>query len=861
MTRLHPFAACVILAPGLTLGCGSSSGASGAGGPFPHGPSVGGLILEGKAAAKLSGNLQADGSLDITMHGSQNVQTHAQLAADSTFDVSSTVQGYAIRYSGNVALQPGAQHKFVISGTFAATYGTNSTTGTFDLRSLDWEVLDGIKAEVSSSGVTAGSALSMVFATDTLGFLAEQTSASSNTGQIEYTSTILRTDDAGTTWNRAGSLTGGVAAMAFADQRLWLSTGTGLWSSADQGLSFVPVIAQLEGLNNDYTGVSSRRIQLDFFDRDHGVLLDPDLARTWLTEDGGKTYHASPTLLADPYDPFGETGSVQMISATEAVALVPTSFSQAPALFRTSDAGVSWQIVNPSVTPVTRATADVTIYCSSTITGVRFADSKKGWAVGGQCLATTDDGGVTWTWTGSTECSGTSRLLQASTTRVFAGCDNGRLRVTGDGGATFNEVLGITGKEIGMRLLPDGTGLLAADGRLFTSGDNGATWNPSSDIDSGTTAISPISISEWWAWGSIGLEHVRQSGAVSELGALAVPLSTLRVTPDAVWVAASSSWSGSNSSKWLALPLAGGAPQVISAATNLWPLSRATLVAQTDEVPYAGAYPQPGTGLSLSVDGGRTWTPVDGLSSDNTNPWNGCVADPTHAWFEKQGSFYLLQNATAQVAFATEDGTSATQSLYCDADRFWFVDDGVPKVLSVGSVVSQVVPLEWDSGKADSLSESVMAASAFSDQAAWLLLPNGRLLRFMDDAAYGVYQGPAVLGTPPTSTSTGTNTGSNHSPTLQPIQGVARYNYDMDANYMGGTIELSTYAGDPDGDKVTITWTVEASSGGPALTNTTGNSTVLVMDSFSNGTVRATASDGKGGTDTQIFQFSPPPRP
>jgi hypothetical protein len=427
--------------------------------------------------------------------------------------------------------------------------------------------------------------------------------------------------------------------------------------------------------------------------------------------------------------------------------------------------------------------------------------------------------------------------------------------VTNDGGATFQPVPDVTGIVRGMRIFPDGTGLLVVGDNAFTTSDGGATWVFFKTIASGptpVTPISPVSSSEWWTWAPVGLEHARQGGTETELAVLAFPADNLRATADTLWGA-------TGSATWLALPLTGGAPQVVDASTTMWPLSRTTLVAQLDLPPYPGAYPERTTGLSLSVDGGLTWNSIDGLTSSDTSSWNGCVADATHAWFEKGGSFYLFENDRAQLVLASQAGDSAGLPLFCDASKFWFVDNGVPKMLSDGAIVAQTAPLEWgEYGTVDSVLVPNMTASATSDHAAWLLLLDGRLVRFMDDAAYAAYQGPAVLGTAPASATAGTGTSSNHPPILQPIVGIARYNYDVDGNYMGGTIQLSTYAGDPDGDPVTLTWTVEATSGGPTLASTTGNNNILILDSFSHGTVRATASDGKGGTDTQIFQFGRP---
>lgn len=174
--------------------------------------------------------------------------------------------------------------------------------------------------------------------------------------------------------------------------------------------------------------------------------------------------------------------------------------------------------------------------------------------------------------------------------------------------------------------------------------------------------------------------------------------------------------------------------------------------------------------------------------------------------------------------------------------------------------------MEWKSSKVSALVNGETLASAVSESAAWLALSDGRILRFMDDAAYAAYQGSAMLGTAPVSSGPGGSTSpggtpgtsENRPPVLGEISSVAHYTHDVNGNYMGGTIQLSTYASDPDGDEVTISWTLNPSSGGPSLASTTGNTNILILDSFASGSVRVTASDGKGGSDTRSFSFSRP---
>jgi hypothetical protein len=804
----------------------------------------------------MSGSLQSDGTMDITMLSAPFPQMQTKVASDGTFSQDTTVQGYAIHYEGKVEVQPGAQHKFIVSGTFTSN---GSTNGTFVLRALDWQALDGVKAQMGAGG--NGVPPRIAFASETLGFASWSPNLAPIVNDSAASSSLWRTDDGGATWNPAGTVSGVVTDMRFAGGRLWVATDTGLWSSQDQGLSFSQAIRLSSEISNDNYGMGTGTLLMDFFDGTHGVLLNLNTGKVWVTLDGGKTWNTR-VLLNEPGWPFGDSGSVQMLSPSEAVALVPSSAGPDPALYRTLDGGLTWNKVAPSVSPVPPASGPAVMCGGGRTSDVRFINSNKGWAFAGQCLATTEDGGVTWTWSGSTVlCNSTARLVAATASRVFVGCQYGALKVTTDGGSTFQDVPNIVSGVTSMKVMADGSGLLVSNAKLYSSSDGGATWTAQPTALTDTISLAPVSATEWWNWTSLGLEHVSQSGAAREVVLVKGRFTELRATSDALWTAL-------DSGAWLVLPLTGGAPQAVSAPGRMWPLSRTTLVA---EIQDTIDHPELQLGLGLSTDGGQTWKNIVGLTG---NLWTVCAADATRAWIAGNGAYYLLENGNAQLVYTDPSGNSPDQMVFCDASRLWFLDNGAPKLLSGGLLTEQAVPMEWKSSKVSALVNGETLASAVSESAAWLALSDGRILRFMNDAAYAAYQGSAMLGTapvapnsngstspsgtPPTGTGGTASVSGNRPPVLGEISSVARYTYDVDGNYMGGTIQLSTFASDPDGDQVTITWTLSPSSGGPSLSSTTGYSTILILDSFASGSVRATASDGKGGSDTRSFSFSRP---
>jgi hypothetical protein len=907
----------------LATACGSGSSGkgppTGPGGYGPHGPCLGALLDGTSTVAKVSGTLGADGALDLIVYGATPMTMHAQVSRDGarTFSGSITAPGatgtasQTAQITGKVDLQPGAVNKYVISGTFTS----GGRTGTVMLRSLDWEILDGLTTlpgNLSDSSFEVQARVA--FLDEARGFLAYSglTEPTADPGQstVPSDTTLFSTSDGGKSWAKTGKIPGKVNALLTTTSRIWAGSSAGLFSSTDQGASFAPSLALPDAAlaSLDYTAV------VDFFDAQHGVLMSPGLQEAWVTADGGATWRASGPFGGTSgrltTDWSGATNSVRMLSPTEAVAQIGVggSFHY---LFHTADAGASWQRLLWTAPVDTSSVPNPSSYCAGQISSyslIEHADARHAWAFSyPACVAVTDDAGATWhltpaapawstassfsdsdyrlvavdantawlsrqanettlylastgdrgqTFTAAQLTCHTWGLFPVSATRAFVSCaptsvaGGATLQVTSDGGATFSAVPGVMGEVAGLRVFADGRGVLLAGGQIFTTADGGASFAPGAILPTGFDQASLPSLEDWWLWTTTGLLHVGQGGVSSELVVLGNPPTELRATTDSLW-------GKTDNGTWFTLPLAGGANRVVTSAKELWPLSEQQLVATVPRPLVSGSY-LPQTTPELSSDGGQTWTPIDGLPDDShvSTDWQLCAAAAGPMWFDWNGTYYLYAGSSAKPV--ATNGAWMKSSLGCDANQWWFVDGEPKRLAATGELSVEAVPLEWfanDDRKPQSVLGVPAAASSLPGGAAWLLLQDRRLLHYLDDAAYGKYQGPAVLGTAPTTAP------GNHPPVLDPIFGEAHYTYDADGNYLGGTVKLSTRAGDPDGDKVTITWSLAVTSGGPTLSATTGNIVTVILDGFAAGRAIATASDGKGGTATQSFQFSPPPRP
>jgi photosystem II stability/assembly factor-like uncharacterized protein len=215
--------------------------------------------------------------------------------------------------------------------------------------------------------------------------------------------TVLRTSDGGQTW--AALEVASAAALDFRDvdainERIAyvLSIGSGpqsrIYKTVDAGSTW-----RLQFTNADPKGFYDA---MSFWDEGHGLVVGDSVDNHFsilVTENGGATWRPVPQAVLPPALPnegaFAASGSnIATMGSTEA--WVATGAAVTSRVLHTRDRGRSWAIVD---TPLASGR-------SSGIFSIAFRDSRHGVIVGGDYskeldagrnVATTSDGGLTWT--------------------------------------------------------------------------------------------------------------------------------------------------------------------------------------------------------------------------------------------------------------------------------------------------------------------------------------------------------------------------------------------------------------------------------------------------------------------------------
>lgn len=214
--------------------------------------------------------------------------------------------------------------------------------------------------------------------------------------------TVLRTTDAGATWNRL--TVGGAAALDFRDvdaidetTAYILSIGSGeqsrIYKTRDGGASWT-----LQFTNTDPKGFYDA---MTFWDEAHGLVVGDSIDERMailVTENGGTTWTPVPRSVLPPAlsneGAFAASGSNIAVRGNSE-AWIATGAALKSRVLHTRDRGRSWSIVD---TPLASGR-------SSGIFSIAFRDSRHGVIVGGDYskesdaldnVATTSDGGETW---------------------------------------------------------------------------------------------------------------------------------------------------------------------------------------------------------------------------------------------------------------------------------------------------------------------------------------------------------------------------------------------------------------------------------------------------------------------------------
>ena len=256
-------------------------------------------------------------------------------------------------------------------------------------------------------------------------------------------STVLRTNDGGTTWQKLTITTDAVDFRDIdavnAETAYVLSIGNGpasrIYKTSDEGATWT-----LQFKNENPKAFLDA---MSFWDADHGIVFGDSIdgqLDILITENGGNTWSRLSSANLPPALPnegaFAASGT-NIAVLGKSHAWIGTGAAAKSRVLRTSDGGHTWQVAD---TPIAAGK-------SSGIFSIAFRDTRHGVIVGGDY------------------------------TKEKEAVNN--LAFTKDGGATWTLVKGLTGFRSVVAYVP-GTKILVAIGPAGSdfSTDDGQTWNP-----------------------------------------------------------------------------------------------------------------------------------------------------------------------------------------------------------------------------------------------------------------------------------------------------------------------------------------------------------------------------------------------
>jgi photosystem II stability/assembly factor-like uncharacterized protein len=288
--------------------------------------------------------------------------------------------------------------------------------------------------------------------------------------------TVLRTDDAGSSWSAAVSRTDAdLTEVAMPDANtVYVGGGCVLRRSADGGATFQRVAFAARE-----SRCKAKLAQIAFPTATTGyvILTDGSVLRT---ANGGRSFARRAHLGVG--SSVAQEGASDAVFTTENTGLVSTGL-YGPVFLRTEDGGQSWS----GITPVD-GTGSPTI---ARVRSLRFLTPLLGYAVSDSApsptmspMAKTEDGGLTWTVLPLAGASGVPRTIDCGDANacVILGSENtsstfaSRLTWTADGGltgTTFTPTVGLSDAVFASATRVVGVG---ASGSTLTSDDAGHSF-------------------------------------------------------------------------------------------------------------------------------------------------------------------------------------------------------------------------------------------------------------------------------------------------------------------------------------------------------------------------------------------------
>jgi hypothetical protein len=348
-------------------------------GPVVTGPIVGSTMFSattGWGSVQAGSNPNIVGRIAYTVNGGH-----------TWYDV--TPSGLTLESQGTIALYP---RSATDAWTWLSVYAGGSSTTL-------WHTTDA-GAHWSSSTVATGAVMQLTFVDATHGWLAA-TPAGSATGQMPIV--VWRTTDGGVTWTNIAStpVTGRTTGMSFVNATTGFATAQDEASSKllvsvthDAGVTWTPVLLPVPSTGNS-VALPSLVSPPIFTSATAGVLevtsmslpSSPATLNLYRTTDAGTSWQLGPSLSGIGGTSVPTTRVPSSVLSTGDVFAAVTVNGQVT-LYQLPLGATSW-------TKITTGSSSTALL--SGITQLDFVNQTTGWAVTQAGLIGTTDGGVTWT--------------------------------------------------------------------------------------------------------------------------------------------------------------------------------------------------------------------------------------------------------------------------------------------------------------------------------------------------------------------------------------------------------------------------------------------------------------------------------